>query len=81
MRTRSSLAACVLAAGILLGGAGAALADDGVEIGSASLGHAGFAATKSSVAAIPAAFGPVYTSNATKEGEKKWADFAHLGAN
>ncbi|MEU9004043.1 hypothetical protein [Streptomyces sp. NPDC048551] len=69
MRMRSALTASVLAAGILLGGAGAALADDGVELGSASLGHAGFASTSASVAAIPAAFGPVYTSNATKEGE------------
>ncbi|MEU8463421.1 hypothetical protein [Streptomyces sp. NPDC029003] len=81
MRMRSALTASVLAAGILLGGAGAALADDGVELGSASLGHAGFASTSASVAAIPAAFGPVYTSNATKEGEKEWAEFAHLDAN
>ncbi|MGW0754643.1 hypothetical protein [Streptomyces sp. NPDC002587] len=81
MRMRSVLTASVLAAGILLGGAGAALANDGVDIESFAGGHAGFSSTCSSAAAIPAAFGPVYTSTCSKDGEKKWAKAAHLGAH
>lgn len=81
MRMRSALTASVLAAGILLGGAGAALANDGVDIESFAGGHKTFASTCSSAAAVPAAFGPVYTSTCSKEGEKEWADFAHLGAS
>ncbi|GGZ47936.1 hypothetical protein AB0P12_25460 [Streptomyces subrutilus] len=80
MRMRSALTASVLAAGILLSGAGAALADGGVDLGRFSGGHAGFASTCSSAAAVPAAFGPAYTSTCSKEREKEWADFAHLGA-
>ncbi|MFD7553863.1 MULTISPECIES: hypothetical protein [unclassified Streptomyces] len=81
MRIRSALTSSVLAAGILLGGAGAALADDGVEIGSFSGGHSQFARTCESLASIPAVVGPVYTSKCAAEGEKEWADAAHLGAN
>ncbi|MCX5192423.1 hypothetical protein OOK31_00725 [Streptomyces sp. NBC_00249] len=80
MRMRSVLTASVLAAGILVGGAGAALANDGVGIDSFSGGRAGFAATCSSFAGIPAAVGPLYTSNCAAEGEREWAKFHHLGA-
>lgn len=78
--TASVLAASVLAAGILLGGASTALADDGVDLDSFSGGHAAFASTCSTAAAIPAGFRPAYTSTCSNEGEKEWADFAHLGA-
>ncbi|WP_328670105.1 hypothetical protein [Streptomyces sp. NBC_00328] len=82
MRMRSALTASVLAAGILLGGAGTALADDGADLDSFSGGHAAFASTCSAAAAVPAAFGPADTSTCSKENEKEWADFAaHLGAN
>ncbi|MFJ9339109.1 hypothetical protein ACIRP0_07425 [Streptomyces sp. NPDC101733] len=80
MRMRSALTASVLAAGILLGGAGAALAD-GVDGEYFSGGHAAFASNCSSAAAIPAHFGPVYTSTCAREGEKEFAKFAHLGAH
>ncbi|MFD3698416.1 hypothetical protein ACFWUZ_20085 [Streptomyces sp. NPDC058646] len=80
MRMRSVLTASVLAAGILLGGTGAALADDG-ESNAFSGGHAAFASNCSSAAAVPAAFGPVYTSTCASEGEKEWAEYFHLGAH
>ncbi|MFG2713045.1 hypothetical protein ACGFX2_21175 [Streptomyces goshikiensis] len=80
MRMRSALTASVLAAGILLGGAGAALAD-GFDAEYFSGGHKSFSSSCSSAAAIPAQFGPAYTSTCASEGEKEWADFAHLGAN
>ncbi|UQX04457.1 hypothetical protein [Streptomyces sp. RerS4] len=79
MRIRSALTSSVLAAGIVLGGAGAALAD-GVDIGRFAGGHAGFAFTCSSAAAIPANFGPAWTSTCAGEGEKEWAKAYHLGA-
>ncbi|MCX4546118.1 hypothetical protein [Streptomyces sp. NBC_01565] len=81
MRIRSALAASVLAAGVLLGGAAAAQANDGVDFEYFDGGHKSFASTCSSAAAVPAAFGPVYTSNCASEGEKEWAEFAHLGVN
>ncbi|MFD6876535.1 MULTISPECIES: hypothetical protein [unclassified Streptomyces] len=81
MRMRSALTASVLAAGILLGGAGAALANDGVESEYFSGGHKTFASTCSSAAAVPAAFGPAYTSTCTAGGEKEWAEFGHFGTN
>ncbi|MCX4693548.1 hypothetical protein [Streptomyces sp. NBC_01408] len=81
MRMRSALTASVLAAGILLGGAGAALADDGFDSEYFSGGHKAFASTCASTAAVPAPFGPLYTSNCSSEGEKEWAEFAHLGAH
>ncbi|MFF3013520.1 hypothetical protein [Streptomyces sp. NPDC057939] len=81
MRMRSALTASVLAAGILLGGAGAALANDGVESDYFSGGHKSFASTCSSAAAVPAAFGPAYTSTCASQGEKEWAEFAHFGTN
>ncbi|MFE9844955.1 hypothetical protein [Streptomyces goshikiensis] len=83
MRMRSALTASVLTAGILLGGAGAALADgvDGVDAEYFSGGHKNYSSSCSSAAAVPALFGPVYTSNCSSEGEKEWAKFAHLGAS
>ncbi|MEU8774991.1 hypothetical protein [Streptomyces sp. NPDC048606] len=80
MRIRSALTSSVLAAGILLGGAGAALADGGVEIGKFAGGHAQFAHTCSAAAAIPRQVGPVWTSTCAGEGEKEWAKAYHLGA-
>ncbi|MFF4317861.1 hypothetical protein [Streptomyces sp. NPDC001568] len=80
MRMRSALTASVLAAGILLAGAGAALAHDGVEGEYFSGGHKSFASTCSSVAAVPASFGPVYTSTCASEGESQWAEFGRLAA-
>lgn len=80
MRMRSSLTACALAAGILLGGAGSALANDGVDLSKFSGGHAAWAFNCESAAAIPAKVGPVWTSACAGEGEKEWAKFAHLGA-
>ncbi|MET9607815.1 hypothetical protein ABZZ17_22545 [Streptomyces sp. NPDC006512] len=80
MRMRSALTASVLAAGILLGGAGAALADGGVELDRFAGGHKSYASNCSSAAAVPAAFGPAYTSTCAKEGESEFAKFAHLGA-
>ncbi|MEU9108254.1 hypothetical protein AB0D54_28775 [Streptomyces xanthophaeus] len=81
MRMRSALTASVLAAGILLGGAGAALANDGVEGEYFSGGHKAFATTCSSAAAVPARFGPVYTSNCASEGESEWAEAGRFAAN
>ncbi|MEU4949702.1 hypothetical protein ACFYN3_15255 [Streptomyces lavendulae] len=81
MRMRSALTASVLAAGILLGGAGAALANDGVELEQGSAGHTASASTCSWTAAVPAQIGPVWTGSCSTEHEKEWADFAHLGAH
>ncbi|MCM1969711.1 MULTISPECIES: hypothetical protein [unclassified Streptomyces] len=80
MRIRSAVTASVLAAGILLGGAGAALANDGVDIDYFSGGHKSFSSNCSSAAAIPAPFGPAYTSTCEKGGEAEWLKGAHLGA-
>ncbi|MFJ6758967.1 MULTISPECIES: hypothetical protein [unclassified Streptomyces] len=84
MRIRSAVTASVLAAGILLGGAGAALANDGVDIDYFSGGHAGYSSNCSTFAAVPnnrpAFTGPVYSSNCITDGEKKWAKGHHLGA-
>ncbi|MET9886460.1 hypothetical protein ABZZ20_25645 [Streptomyces sp. NPDC006430] len=81
MRMRSALTASVLAAGILLGGAGAALAHDEVEGEYFSGGHASFASTCSTAAAVPARFGPAYTSTCSSEGEKEYAEFGHFHAH
>ncbi|MFJ5552180.1 hypothetical protein [Streptomyces sp. NPDC093225] len=75
------MTASVLAAGILLGGAGAALAHDGVDIDYFSGGHKAYSSNCASAAAIPAAVGPVYTSTCAKEGEKEWAEGSHLGSH
>ncbi|MEW2139266.1 hypothetical protein AB0892_22195 [Streptomyces sp. NPDC005409] len=83
MRIRSAVTASVLAAGILLGGAGAALANDGVD-DYFSGGRAGFSSNCSSLAAVPATkpgfTGPIYTSNCLTDGELEWADGRHMGA-
>lgn len=83
MRIRSAVTASVLAAGILLGGAGAALANDGTELESFFGGRAGFAADCSSLAAVPASrpgfTGPIYTSNCAADGGVEWAQGHHLG--
>ncbi|WP_251055185.1 hypothetical protein [Streptomyces sp. ISL-66] len=75
------MTASVLAAGILLGGAGAALANDGVDIDYFSGGHKAFSSSCSSAAAVAAPFGPAYTSTCAKDGEAKWVDGAHLGTS
>ncbi|MFJ8159809.1 hypothetical protein ACIRBY_02640 [Streptomyces sp. NPDC096136] len=84
MRIRSAVTASVLAAGILLGGAGAALANEGVDIDYFSGGHAGWSSNCSSFAAVPhnlpSFAGPVWNSTCAKEGEKEWLKGAHLGA-
>ncbi|WP_330328448.1 hypothetical protein OHS33_00990 [Streptomyces sp. NBC_00536] len=80
MRIRSAVTASVLAAGILLGGAGAALAHDGVDLDYFSGGHGTFSSNCSSAAAIPAHFGPVWTSTCANDGEFEWIKGAHLGA-
>ncbi|MFE2922172.1 hypothetical protein [Streptomyces goshikiensis] len=83
MRMRSALTASVLAAGILLGGAGAALAygSEGSDAEYFSGGHKSFSSSCSSAAAVPTHFGPVYTSNCSKEAEQEWAEFGHLATN
>ncbi|MEU8436623.1 hypothetical protein AB0F18_27700 [Streptomyces sp. NPDC029216] len=84
MRIRSAVTASFLAAGILLGGAGAALADDGVDIDYFSGGHRTNSSDCSSFAAVPhnlpAFAGPVWTSTCSKSGEKEWLKGSHLGA-
>ncbi|AZM88910.1 hypothetical protein D1J60_10770 [Streptomyces sp. W1SF4] len=84
MRIRSAVTASVLAAGILLGGAGAALANDGVEIDYFDAGHKTYSSDCSTFAAVPhnlpAFAGPVYQSSCHKDGEKDWANGSHLGA-
>ncbi|MFE4637227.1 hypothetical protein ACFRJ1_28140 [Streptomyces sp. NPDC056773] len=80
MRIRSAVTASVLAAGILFGGAGAALANDGVDIDYFSGGHKAFSSNCSSAAAVPAPFGPAYTSSCAKDGEAEWLKGGHLGA-
>ncbi|MFJ8209460.1 hypothetical protein [Streptomyces sp. NPDC096033] len=84
MRIRSAVTASVLAAGILLGGAGAALANEGVDIDYFSGGHKAYSSNCSTFAAVPhnlpSFAGPVYSSNCSKEGEKEWLKGSHLGA-
>ncbi|MEU3722985.1 hypothetical protein [Streptomyces sp. NPDC031705] len=83
MRIRSAVTASVLAAGILLSGAGAALADD-VDLNYFDGGRAGFASSCTSFAAVPhnlpAFAGPVWSSSCDKTGAKEWAKNYHLGA-
>ncbi|MFD5512429.1 hypothetical protein [Streptomyces sp. NPDC059761] len=83
MRIRSAVTASALAAGILLGGAGGALAD-GVDIDYFSGGHAARTSNCSTFAAVPhnlpAFAGPVYNSSCEKTGEKDWLTGHHLGA-
>ncbi|MER5934740.1 hypothetical protein [Streptomyces sp. NPDC002054] len=83
MRIRSAVTASVLAAGILFGGAGAALAD-GVEIDDFAGGHKAHSSKCTSFAAVPhnlpSFAGPVYSSSCLEEGEKEWVQGSHLGA-
>ncbi|WP_406182390.1 hypothetical protein [Streptomyces sp. NBC_01006] len=83
MRIRSAVTASALAAGILLGGAGGALAD-GVDIDYFSGGHAARTSNCNTFAAVPhnlpAFAGPVYNSSCEKTGEKDWLTAHHLGA-
>lgn len=81
MRIRSAVTASVFAVGILLGGAGAALANDGVDIDYFSGGHKAHSSNCSSAAAVPASFGPAYTSSCAKDGEAEWFKGGHLGAS
>ncbi|MEU9166069.1 hypothetical protein AB0D29_38065 [Streptomyces sp. NPDC048424] len=84
MRIRSAVTASVLAAGILLGGAGAALANDGVDIDYFSGGHAASSSNCSTLAAVPQSrpgyTGPTYTSSCVTDTEKEWVKGHHLGA-
>ncbi|MFK0045390.1 hypothetical protein ACIQU4_14940 [Streptomyces sp. NPDC090741] len=86
MRIRSAVTASVLAAGILLGGAGSALAGgvDGVDVDYFTGGRAGHASNCSTFAAVPhnlpAFAGPVYNSSCEKNGEKEWLTGQHIGA-
>ncbi|MFE2289362.1 hypothetical protein ACFXDJ_34970 [Streptomyces sp. NPDC059443] len=71
MRMRSALTASVLAAGILLGGAGAAMADgDGGALVQSTGSRGGEKTDSSSFAGVPAHFGPIYGS--TGSTEKFW---------
>lgn len=70
MRMRSALTASVLTAGILLAGAGAALANDGGGLVQATGSRGAERTQSSSFAGIPAAVGPLYTSS--DETEKEW---------
>lgn len=79
MRMRSALTATVLAAGILLGGAGAALANGGgIEGEYFSGGASRFQSDCSSAAAIPARVGPVFTQACAVEAEREHAEFGHF---
>ncbi|MER5963537.1 hypothetical protein [Streptomyces sp. NPDC002057] len=75
-----SLAASVLAVGILLGGAGAALANDGVGIGNFSAGGAGFT-SHCSVTGVPAVYGTIFTGSCSEAGWEEGAEFSYLGAH
>lgn len=78
MRMRSALTASVLAAGILLGGAGASLADDRAEGEVFSGGHERAAFACSQTAAVPARFGPIWTSSCAGEAEREHAEFGQF---
>ncbi|MBP2580499.1 MULTISPECIES: hypothetical protein [unclassified Streptomyces] len=75
-----SLAASVLAVGILLGGAGSALANDGFGAGYFSAGSAGFS-SHCSVAGVPAVYGTIFTGSCHEDGWEKGAEGAFLGAH
>ncbi|MFE0701103.1 hypothetical protein [Streptomyces sp. NPDC058872] len=75
-----SLAASVLAVGILLGGASAALANDGVGIGSFDGGGAGFT-SHCAVSGVPSVYGTIFTGSCSDMGWEKGAEFSYLGAH
>ncbi|GGV08685.1 hypothetical protein GCM10010275_56440 [Streptomyces litmocidini] len=73
-----SLAASVLAVGILLGGAGAALAHDGSGIGRFSEGGSGFA-SHCAVAGVPSVYGTIFTASCSEKGWDGGTEFDYLG--
>ncbi|MFF0559655.1 hypothetical protein [Streptomyces sp. NPDC004266] len=75
-----SLAASVLAVGILFGGAGAALAHDGVGIGRFSEGGSG-SASHCAVAGVPSVYGTIFTASCSEKGWEEGAEFEYLGAH
>ncbi|WP_369142027.1 hypothetical protein [Streptomyces sp. R44] len=75
-----SLAASVLAVGILLGGAGAALAHDGVGIGSFSEGSAAFS-SHCSATGVPSVYGTIFTASCSEKGWEEGAEGYYLGAH
>ncbi|MFH9725862.1 hypothetical protein ACH4M4_23290 [Streptomyces sp. NPDC017254] len=75
-----SLAASVLAVGILLGGAGAAIAHDGVGIGSFSEGGAGYA-SHCALTGVPSVYGTIFTGSCSESGWEQGAELAYLGAH
>ncbi|MFF5920006.1 hypothetical protein ACFY8C_16965 [Streptomyces flavochromogenes] len=75
-----SLAASVLAVGILLGGAGSALANDGFGAGYFSAGGAGFS-SHCAVAGVPAVYGTIFTGSCSEKGWEKGPEGAFLGAH
>ncbi|MFF2850293.1 hypothetical protein ACFVT5_28750 [Streptomyces sp. NPDC058001] len=77
MRMRSALTASVLAAGVLLGGAGAALANDGGGFVRGTGAHAAERTSSSTFAGVIKHVGPVYTS--TRESERDWEHGTFLG--
>ncbi|MEV6956577.1 hypothetical protein [Streptomyces sp. NPDC051183] len=85
MRIRSAVTASALAVGILLGGAGASLANDGLDIEGFKGGHAAASSDCSSFAAVPATkpgyTGPTYAAHCATDSNKEWAAGFHLGAH
>ncbi|MDJ0380358.1 hypothetical protein [Streptomyces sp. G-G2] len=79
MRMRTALTATVLAGGVLLGGAGAAMASSGADFESYTAGATRYFSHCDSIAAIPAHFGPLYTSSCAKGGETEHEAYQHLG--
>ncbi|MEU7702710.1 hypothetical protein ACF064_19335 [Streptomyces sp. NPDC015492] len=75
-----SLAASVLAVGILLGGAGGALADDGFGAGYFSAGGAGFS-SHCAVAGVPAVYGTIFTGSCSEKAWEQGPEGAFLGAH
>ncbi|MEV4937230.1 hypothetical protein [Streptomyces zaomyceticus] len=75
-----SLAASVLAVGILLGGAGAAIAHDGVGIGSFAEGGAGIS-SHCALAGVPSVYGTIFTASCSDSAWEKGAEYTYLGAH
>ncbi|MFF8381294.1 hypothetical protein ACF07V_34845 [Streptomyces sp. NPDC015661] len=75
-----SLAASVLAVGILLGGAGAALAHDGVGIGSFSEGSADFS-SHCAATGVPSVYGTIFTASCSEAGWEEGAELSYLGVH
>ncbi|APE20134.1 MULTISPECIES: hypothetical protein [Streptomyces] len=75
-----SLAASVLAVGILLGGAGAALANDGVGMGYFNAGGAG-ASSHCSASGVPSVYGTIFTGSCHEKAWEVGPEGAFLGAH